>query len=63
MPKIRVTIEKGKVNHDVIGGVGPSCQNYTRPYLEALKIPETDVSREAKPEMHLTEGEHVNEDE
>lgn len=52
MAKLRITIEKGKVTHDVSEVIGSNCRDLTRPYLEALGVPESDVKEEVKPEMH-----------
>jgi len=51
MPKIRIVIEKGKVQHDVTETVGEKCRELTRPYLEALGVPEDQVMETVKPEM------------
>lgn len=54
MPKIRIVIEKGKVKHDVDGMVGPGCRDLTKPYVESLGLPESEIHEEEKPELHQT---------
>jgi hypothetical protein len=46
--KIEVTIRRGQVKMDVIGGQGPDCEHATKPYEELLAA--GGVTRTRKPE-------------
>ena len=54
MPKIRVVIEKGQVKHDVSEMTGTGCRDLTKPYVDALGLPDSKIQEEEKPEMHQT---------
>lgn len=52
MAKIRIVIEKGRVSYDVTETKGESCLELTKPFKDALGLPEEASETVLKPEFY-----------